>query len=194
METVSKNTDANEPQTDDTISETVSKKKRGRPRTVQRQLVDLKSDSAFGSGSQRNRMNEQYATKFWHFVMDAPEEEQIAVLGKRWNQCIHHFPKGSVTAATEIGRYMEWCCATKDNERTVYQQVVTARREGHAWTHIKGWYRQRRLGKKEGNAISLTLELCRTIDDYKRRFPCTTQQMMESAIQTAFDAVSQVDE
>ena len=194
METVSKNTDATEPQTDETISETVSKKKRGRPQTVQRQLIEIMPAAAFGSGSQRNRMNEQYALTFWGHVAKAPEEEQIAVLGKRWNQCIHHFPKGSVTAATEIGRYMEWCCETKDNESVVYQQVVTARREGYAWTHIKAWYRQRRLGVKEGNAVSLTLELCRTIDSYRKRFPGTTQEVFEAALRNAFDSVCQLEE
>lgn len=186
METVSKNTDSqpNEPNKDDT-----PKPKRGRPRTRQRQLIEMMPEAGHGSASQRNRMNEKYALTFWGHVVDATEEEQLALLGCRWNQCTYHFPKGSVTAATEIGRYMEWCCESKDNERMIFQQVLHMRQEGLEWKHIKGWYRERRLGKRRGNYRALTSILTRAIDDYKRQFAGTDYHMMVEALDHTMEAV-----
>ena len=52
-------------------------------------------------------------------------------------------------------------------------------------------FRSLRLGERKGNAIALWIELSRTIDAYRSRFPATTDQMIVGAVESLLEVVSE---
>jgi hypothetical protein len=99
-----------------------------------------------------------------------------------------NLPKGWRTAAASIGRYL---AATDDDPTHVAGIVVEARRDGISFGDIADHFRRLRLGDREGNAVSLTQALARALDEYRRRFPKTTDQQARAALQNVADALNE---
>jgi hypothetical protein len=157
------------------------KKTRGRPREFQRQWMEDLPGQAKPEGCLRTKMNFINGLEFESAAMDAPEEEQVAILGHSFNQKPSKgpfFPKGYRTAALEAGRWIK-----AGGEPAVAVSVVAdARRAGISFGDIAAHFRALRLGEKEGDETALLLKLCRALAEYRKTFPKTTNQQARWAV------------
>lgn len=179
------------------ITETVSEKpRRGRPRSIIREVAD-RYDQALGiSGCQRTKVNEAYRLRATGRAFDLPDDEQRVLFGvtkdEIWSgKGLGKFPPGWQTAAEEIGRFLVSIAADDDTAADYLRVAVNARRDGVSWRAIRSHFRSLRLGERRGNAIALWIELSRTIDAYLARFPATTKQMVVGAVQSLLEVVSE---
>jgi len=179
------------------ISESVSEKpRRGRPRSVVREVAD-QHDRMFGvGGCQRTKVNEAYRLRATSRAFDLPDDEQRVLFGftktEIWSgKGPGKFPPGWQTAAEEIGRFLVSIEADDDTAAEYLRVAVQARREGIGWRRIRSHFRSLRLGQRKGNAIALWIELSRTIDAYLARFPATTKQMVAGAVESLLEVVSE---
>jgi hypothetical protein len=99
------------------------------------------------------------------------------------------FPRGWDSAALEIGRLLSAIDADDGTARNYIMVAVHARRDGLSWRSIRSHFRSLRLGERCGNAVSLLLELSRTVDDYRSRFPATTDQMIAGAVRSLLELI-----
>jgi hypothetical protein len=181
-----------------TISESVSgKRKRGRPRTWIRESADQYGRMFGGSNCERTNTNEAYRLRAVRIAFDLPDEEQRVLFGftkaEAWNgkAGTGRFPPGWKTAAEEIGRFLVSLAGNKSAETEWLRVAIEARRNGIPWRDIRSHFRAIRLGKRQGNAISLTTELARTIDGYRSRFQATTDQQMIGAVESLLEVLSE---
>ena len=178
-------------------SESVSeKRRRGRPRSVVREVADRHHRMFGGSGCQRTKVNEAYRLRATGRAFDLPDDEQRAVFGFTQAEIMAgkgpgKFPPGWQTAAEEIGRFLVSIAADDDTAADYLRVVVQARRDGIGWRAIRSHFRSLRLGERQGNAIALWIELSRTIDAYRSRFPATTDQMIVGAVESLLEVVSE---
>jgi hypothetical protein len=177
------------------ISESGSEKpRRGRPRSVVREVSD-RHDRLLGvSGCQRTKMNEAYRLRATGRVFDLPDDEQRLLFGCTKSEIMAgkgpgKFPPGWQTAAEEIGRFLVSIGADDDTAAEYLRVVVQARRDGIPWRAVRSHFRSLRLGERQGNAIALWIELSRTIDAYLARFPATTKQMIVGAVESLLEVV-----
>lgn len=179
------------------ISETVSEKpRRGRPRSVVREVADRYDRMLGVPGCQRTKLNEAYRLRATGRAFDLPDEEQRILFGSTkaeiWSgKGPGKFPPGWQTAAEEIGRFLVSIDAEDDTAAEYLRIVVQARRDGIGWRRIRSHFRSLRLGERRGNALSLLSELARTVDAYRSRFPATTDQMIAGAVRSLFGIVSE---
>jgi hypothetical protein len=179
------------------ISESVSEKpRRGRPRSVAREVADRHHRMFGGSGCQRTQTNEAYRLRATGRVFDLPDDEQRVVFGFTQAEIMAgkgpgKFPPGWQTAAEEIGRFLVSIGADDDTAADYLRVVVQARRDGIGWRRIRSHFRSLRLGERQGNAIALWIELSRAIDAYLARFPATTKQMIVGAVESLLEVVSE---
>jgi|688.fasta_scaffold595241_3 hypothetical protein len=179
------------------ISESDSEKpRRGRPRSVVREVADDMDRMLRISGCQRTKVNEAYRLRATGRAFDLPDDEQRVLFGSTKSEIWSgkgpgKFPPGWQTAAEEIGRFLVSIAADDDTAADYLRVVVKARRDGISWRGIRSHFRSLRLGERQGNAIALWIELSRTIDAYRSRFPATTDQMIVGAVESLLEVVSE---
>jgi hypothetical protein len=143
-------------------------------------------------GCDRTRVNWAYRVVAVGLFSDLPEDEQRAVWGCTAQDIRTgrgHFPPGWDTAAEEMGRLVEREGPDDEQEQAYADIVVRARRDGRSWADIRSHFRQLRIGRRAGNADALLSELCRTIDEYRTRYPATAAADCVSAVQSLLDIV-----
>ena len=181
-----------EPMTDTaTISENFSeipKRKRGRPRGENSHMVEFyKTMNCLPEGGTRTKSEWAFSMKFYNAIHNADADTQRAVWGCTKQQIMAgtgELPNGWKTAAASVGRYLE---ATDDEPAHVAGIVAKARRDGISFGDIAAHFRRLRLGDREGNAVSLTQALARALDEYRKRFPKTTDEQARAALHNVAD-------
>jgi hypothetical protein len=169
------------------ISETVSEKpRRGRPRSVVREVADGMDRMLRISGCQRTKVNEAYRLRATGRAFDLPDDEQRVLFGSTkaeiWSgKGPGTFPPGWQTTAEEIGRFLVSVGADDDTAAEYLRVVVQARRDGIGWRRIRSHFRSLRLGERRGDVRPLLLELARTVDAYRSRFPATPDETVLAA-------------
>lgn len=178
------------------IPETVSEKpRRGRPRSIIREVAD-RYDRALGiSGCQRTKVNEAYRLRATGRAYDLPDDEQRILLGTTKADVMSgkgpgKFPPGWQTAAEEVGRFLVSIDADDDTAADYLRVAVQARRDGISWRAIRSHFRSLRLGERRGEVQPLTLELARTVDAYRSRFPATPPETLIAAARRLIVALS----
>jgi hypothetical protein len=147
------------------IPETVSQKpRRGRPRSIIREIADNYDRMLGISGCQRTKVNEAYRLRATGRAFDLPDDDQRILFGSTkaeiWSgKGPGKFPPGWQTAAEEIGRFLVLIDADDDTVRGYLLIAVNARRDGIPWRAIRSHFRSLRLGDRCGNALSLRSEL-----------------------------------
>lgn len=178
------------------ISETVSEKpRRGRPRSVVREAADRYDRMLGVPGCQRTKVNEAYRLRATGRAFDLPDEEQRILFGSTkaeiWSgKGPGKFPPGWQTTAEEIGRFLVSIDADNDTAAEYLRIVVQARRDGIGWRRIRSHFRSLRLGEKCGDVRPLVLELARTVDAYRSRFPATPAETLIAAARRLIVALS----
>jgi hypothetical protein len=171
----------------ETNSETVSEKpRRGRPRSIVREVADGMDRMLGVAGCQRTKVNEAYRLRATGRAFDLPDDEQRILFGSTKNEIWSgkgpgKFPPGWQTAAEEIGRYLVSVGADDDTAAEYLRVVVQARRDGIGWRRIRSHFRSLRLGERRGDVRPLLLELARTVDAYRSRFPATPDEIVVAA-------------
>lgn len=179
------------------IPETVSEKpRRGRPRSIIREVADDLNKFARTAGCERTKMSEGYRYRPTVRAYDLPDDEQRILLGTTKSEALSgkgppKFRPGWETTAEEIGRFLVSIDADDDTAADYLRVAVNARRDGVSWRTIRSHFRILRLGERRGNAIALWVELSRTIDAYLARFPATTKQMVVGAVESLLEVVSE---
>jgi len=178
------------------IPETVSEKpRRGRPRSIIREVADRLNRISRIDGCQRTKMNEAYRQRATGRAFDLPDDEQRILLGTTQAEVMAgkgpgKFPPGWQTAAEEIGRFLVLIDADDDTAADYLRVAVQARRDGIGWRAIRSHFRSLRLGERCGEVQPLTLELARTVDAYRSRFPATPPEILIAAARRLIVALS----
>ena len=143
------------------VKETVSKK--GRPQGQLRKSMPLFSSFMPPDiTTDRSRMNYLYFLKGFKAVHGF--EGEIFGAGFAGN-----FPRGTQTALMEAGRWIHAGGAI-EHARVA---IMDARKRGIPWADIRTYYRNERLGQRQGKSGSLSNAITRTIEEYRKRFPLT---------------------
>jgi len=177
------------------ISETVSeKRRRGRPRCVAREFVDRLPGGLTPHGCQRTKTNHGYRARTLSPALRIlSSEDQRTLFGCAADDIRRgtgQFPRGWDTAAEEIGRFLVSIDADDDIEAEYLRVVVQARRDGIGWRRIRSHFRALRLGERCGDVQPLVLELARTVDAYRSRFPATPPEVLVAAARRLIVALS----
>lgn len=165
-----------------TVSENISQKvppKRGRPRGFQRTFME---HAPREGACIRTQINEGFRAAFLAALSCAGTEMQCTIWGCTDAEIMTkagRFPKGFLTVAESAGRYIE---ATGADDQAVVRIVADARKQGISFGDIAAHFRRLRLGEKVGNVRSLTIALARTLDEYRKRFPKTTDAQVREAL------------
>jgi hypothetical protein len=180
-----------------TISEPGSeKRKRGRPRSIMREVAEDFDRKLGISGCERTKVNEAYRVHSLRIACTLSDDEQRILLGTTEKELWQgkgsgRFSVGWPSAAVEIGRFLLSLGEDESAEAEWLRVAVNARRNGIPWRDIRSHFRALRLGKRQGNAMALTTELARTIDGYRSRFPATTDQQMIGAVESLLEVLSE---
>lgn len=161
----------------------VSKKKQGRPKGHQRQVLDSGLRSHSVDGCERTKVNWVFMLDVLNLINNASEDVQRIVWGctaRDLESGNAKFPKGWTTFTPEIGRYI--ADASDDEKQTVLNVIVDARQRGLSWSDIGAHFRTLRLGERSGNKPALIAAICRAIDQFRKQFPKTSQQVVTSAL------------
>lgn len=178
------------------ISETVSEKpRRGRPRSIVREVADRYDRMLGVSGCQRTKVNEAYRLRATARAFDLSDDDQRVLFGATkaeiWSgKGPGKFPPGWQTTAEEIGRFLVSIDADKAAAADALGAVVQARRDGLGWRAIRSHFRSLRLGERCGSIRPLVLELARTVDAYRSRFPATPPEVLVAAARRLIVALS----
>jgi hypothetical protein len=128
-------------------------------------------------------MNWVYHLSLVRAIQKAPEASQRLILGctaKDIEAGQQALPKGFRGAAESAGRWIE---AGGDPAAAV-DIVADARQRGISFGDITTHFRSLRIGEREGSALSLTRTLARTLDEYQKRFPKTTDDQRIGAVRS----------
>lgn len=178
------------------ISETVSEKpRRGRPRSIMREVSEDLNRISRIPGCQRTKMNEAYRQRATGRAFDLPDDEQRILLGttkaEAWSgKGPAKFRPGWETTAEEIGRFLVSIDADDDTAAEYLRVAVDARRDGVSWRAIRSHFRSLRLGERCGDVQPLVLELARAVDAYRSRFPATPAETLIAAARRLIVALS----
>lgn len=166
-------------------SETVSKKtRRGRPR-----VFSEKTEAVFNSlglfaenGTRRGMLNVFYRQRALGIVSK--------VEGLEWLASVEALKRGEKAwrplILAELGRIDD-----ADSLIAIARQVCEVKPSAKAGAQM---VRQWRLGaSKPGDVESLTMELCRTLDDYGSRHPGTTSAQFRAAAENLLSVIGRCD-
>lgn len=179
------------------ISESGSEKRRGRPRSWKRNLAEdlrRRGMSPEDCRCERSQMNNAYRLSATGPALRLLTPDERSILFGATDDELRRggtFPRGWDSAALELGRLLHGIDADDGTARGYLLIAVNARRDGISWRAIRSHFRSMRLGERCGNAVSLLLELSRTVDAYRSRFPATTDQMIAGAVRSLLEAVSE---
>ena len=170
------------------VLETVSKKKQGRPKGyASLSLLSLENDGLRGllpEGGHRTLVNHIFMQDVLQLIIGADESVQRTVWGCVKSEIASgtaNFPRGWKTFAPEIGRYLS--IADDDEKQNALNVIVDARQRGLSWSDIGAHFRTCRLGEREGNPGALSLAINRAINDFKKRFPKTSEDDIFECLQ-----------
>lgn len=177
-----------------TIPETVSEKpRRGRPRSWRRVWAD---DSRMGGvvpdscRCTRSRVNWTLLVTVVGIAQRQLDDDERLVLWGATEDDLRRgapWPRGWQLAAYEIGRLVD---GYDDKDAAEFLRVaVDARRRGLSWRDIRAHFREQRLGRREGSAVSLLLILSRAVDEYRSQYPATTRRQIVAAVEGLLDDV-----
>ncbi len=164
-------------------SETVSKKKRGRPKGLQTRKLESGMRPFAPDGSHRTKIKWVFMMEVFELVMRGGSEVQQIVMGcavSDLHSGVSRFPRGWTTHAPEIGRFLAG--ASDAGKKAVLKEIVDARTRGLNWSDIAAHYRRLRLGAKSGNPVALSNALTRVIHEYWRQFPKTADHVFVEAL------------
>jgi hypothetical protein len=166
-----------------TISENLSgKPKRGRPRSEHRHEREVfDSMGLTADGCERTKMDWSYLMVCLGAITKSDPDTQRLILGCTTSDLRSGkpFPRGFRSAAVSAGRFIS---AVGADGGDVVRVLAEARRKGVLWRDIAVHYRKLRLGEREGNVWTLTKAFGRTVDEYRKRFPKTTDQQVRDAL------------
>ena len=167
------------------VSESVSEKpRRGRPRSVARELAETDLVFVVGNGCTRTRVDKAYAYRTIGYVCDLDDDDQRQFLGGTADEVRSGKaspPRGYGRFAVEFGRWSEQ--ADDETIRDHLLDVAGHLRAGRVtFTRAAAHYRRNRIGKRAGTAKQLGKHLARALDEYLLRFPTTTPEAVEEAI------------
>lgn len=153
-----------------------NKKRRGRPKGLQAELIATLGAGLTAEGCNRTKMNDIYALKLIGALEDADPSDFRAVMGHSEEEMMAgcRFPKGYKTAANEIGRFMVMS-GTPGKE--VIRVVADARNGGATYARIAAHFRELRLGKRQGNVHALASAIIRAINEYQKHFAMTEDEI-----------------
>ena len=164
------------------VSETVSKKKRGRPLSRQSSELAGIPGCFLPEGCRRTRINSMFSQEVLCMFNHATKKIQRIVWGCTSDEIMSgskDFGPGWRTYTPEIGRYIAEC---DDEAGDVRNCIIDARKRGLSWSDIAAHFRKLRLGEKSGNKSALTADLCRTINQFRKQFPKTSDEIVGDAI------------
>jgi hypothetical protein len=182
----------------ETVSESGSKKpRRGRPQSWVRDFAEELRQRGLlpdNCGYERSRVHYAYRMVATSRAMRLLSADERAVLFGPTDEAMQRreaFPRGWDSAAVEIGRLLSAIDQDDDTVRGYLLVAVNARRTGDSWRTIRSHFRSLRLGERQGNAVSLLMELARAIDGYRSRFPATTDRMTLAAVRSLVEVISE---
>lgn len=155
-------------------SETVSKKKRGRPPIWTGEGVTRIKALYPEVKTRRGIMNKLYMIHGVRAIMDADSDLY------EWFQALQPYPEGVLL---EVGM-IALDASTED--------ALFFAREYRKSGNYKQWRaaaRRYRLGEQEADALSLANALIHTVNDFWKRFPKLTLAQTEDAFHTAYSQV-----
>lgn len=163
-------------------TETVSKKRRGRPRLYDDEFADILRKSHPGKTERSIQDLSRFHDAMACLKTDFPwiiDQDKMRK-GER-NACKHGL-------VAELGRIDDW-----DEMREVAKLICQIKPK----TTRQAVYivRRGRLEQSgEGNASDLADKIINTIDEYQKRFPKTTLRMVFAALEDTRDAAERVEE
>lgn len=177
--------------TDTTIPENISKKKRGRPKGFGSRSLELASFAYAVDGGHRTKINWVFMLQALRLVRDASEDVQRIVWGCTADDIESgnaRFPKGWRTYAPEIGRFLQEI--DSEDKPDVLKVIVDARQRGLSWSDIAAHYRALRIGEKSGNEDALMNALLRAVNQFRKQFPKTPDDVYVNAASRLVEAMT----
>ncbi len=166
-----------------------NKPKRGRPKKLLRHCSDLLVEKGYDNGepkSKRSELNWYLFTKFVEGVHKADQATQLRIFGCTWQDLLNgtgRFPLGMKTASIEIARWIGLDDELGELTKAAVNKVDQLLAEKCSWREIETYFKENRIGSRQGNALSLVRCLTRAINDYLGKHPSTTQEMVDHAIE-----------
>jgi hypothetical protein len=176
------------------ISENTQKPKRGRPKSIHR----LVADSGLQHGCARTKFNFSLCATFMGILSGGTTEQQVKAIGctyaeLSWKYGGNLFP-GAITTGAEVTRYLDAVGDTAENRSAILECIVELRDMKMSWSAVRDYFRSLRIGRKQGDALSLFTHLARAFDEYCARFPATSHKMKIAGIRNLLDAVEEEGE
>jgi hypothetical protein len=177
----------------ETVSENTPKRKRGRPIGL-RGICAKASSSYTEAATSRSHLNFWLSVELTRIIKKLSDERANEVFGFTYDDMrdARHPEKrkGMMTASVQIIRWIE----THGTEEGALDIIADARGNEFSWAIIGNHFRTLRLGKREGNAQSLTQAMTVAFDKFMARYPATNLKVQVAAIENLLDVVIAKDE
>ena len=162
-----------------------NKPKRGRPKGFMRESSDRSKQYLPNQLSKRGELNYSLFICFAGAIIKADEATQLRILGGTWQDMLNgkRFPLGLRTASIEIGRWIGYGDGSDERKKLAVELVDQLLTEKQSWREIETHFKERRIGTRTGNSLSLVHCLTRAINDYLGKHPSTTQKTVDHAIE-----------
>ena len=158
--------------------------KRGRPRSYDRQILESLPTNLKAEGCTRTQMDDLRSSRIMVHVGDKCDEEtQRLVLGTNVQSLRAGTAKTSKGFPTMAREAMRWTDKAGVDISETVSVIANARREAFSYADIRAHFRNLRLGKREGDEQSLALAIRRTVLEYRQRFPLTTTEQVQAALE-----------
>ena len=134
--------------------------------------------------SKRGELNYSLFVCFAGAISKADQATQLRILGGTWQDMLNgkRFPLGLKTASIEIGRWIGYGDGSDERKKLAVELVDQLLTEKQSWREIETHFKERRIGTRIGNSLSLVHCLTRAINDYLGKHPSTTQKTVDHAI------------
>ena len=161
-----------------------NKPKRGRPKGFMRKLSDCSKQYLPDQLSKRGELHYSLFVCFAGAISKADEATQLRILGSTWQDMKNgnRFPLGLRTASIEIGRWIGYGDGSDERKKLAVELVDQLLTEKRSWREIQTHFKERRIGTRTGNSLSIVHCLTRAINDYLGKHPSTTQKTVDHAI------------
>lgn len=159
-----------------TISETVSKKQRGRPRRFSRKQVEDTSAFTPDVKSARGKQNAIYRMIALHQILRCSEPKRYSWLADE-DGMRAGTGEWKPTLLTELGRISDELLFFDVAEQLCKHKPTTK----HGLRYIA----RVRHGQSPPNCLTLSREIARLIEEYRQRFPEISDQFVRTALENA---------